>query len=152
MKNMTAILVGLTTLLSSSALADQFEVFVTGATHVSSQQTQLGSLTQKKILIDTDRKILRITLAADCKPGTACKTSVLTADLNLTQFVSAHEMPSDIKAAGNITLNGKVSYTQVHMNLNANNSMDIEITNSFDCKSNVSTFVGAPAMMMTAQN
>ena len=150
MKNVIAFLTGLTLLTASSALADQFEVFVTSASHVSIQQAELNTLVQRGIYIDTARKIVRLTLPADCKANTFCKTSIITVDLALTAFNAAHEQPTDIKAVGNITLNGKTSYTQVHMTLNANNSMDIEILNSFDCKSNTSSFIGAPAQATTA--
>jgi hypothetical protein len=136
---------------SQAAMAAQYTIYVTGSTHVSQTQTELNSLVQKQILVDTSAKTVRLQLAPVCNSGERCPEYIRSVTLALTQFDISHSgQVNSVRAEGNLDLNGKPTAAIIQISLNADNAMDIAITNSSECKSTHSSFVGGPASLSTA--
>ncbi|MBC7396789.1 MAG: hypothetical protein H7333_05035 [Bdellovibrionales bacterium] len=146
MKKVLGFIASLVLIASANAAhAGQFEIYVTGATHVSQPQAELSTLVQKGILVDTVKRTLSLQLSPICKSGQMCPEYIRAVSLPLISFQSRGGVPITLVAQGKLSLNGVESFTQVNIALNADNSMDITINNSFGCKSNVSQFIGSPA-------
>ena len=137
MKKYLAIVLALSAFANQSAMADRYEVFVTGSTHVSPSQTSLSNLMQKDIVVDTEQKSLYLQLASPCKPHMLCSQMIHALKMNLTQFVTQNDQVTQVKA--------EINNMTVEMNLNADHAMDITITDSAGCKTIHSDFVGSPA-------
>ena len=67
----------LAVLASHSAMASQYEIYVTGSTHVSPAQAELATLVQKSILVDSQTKILTLLVTPVCAT-THCPRIVVT--------------------------------------------------------------------------
>ena len=148
MKSLISVFASLILILSASASqASQFEIYVTGATHVSQQQEELSSLVQKGIFIDTVKKSISLQLSAVCKTGERCPEFIRSVTLPLVSLQLDHGTPVSLSAQGNLTLNGADSFTRITITLNADNAMEISINNSLGCKNNISNFVGSPATL-----
>jgi hypothetical protein len=132
-------------LFSQNALAAQYEVFVTGSTHISPSQSALGSIVQKQILVDTDANEVTIELANLCMVARMCPQMISDVTFKITEFSEANGAVTSLRASGQLMLNNKPTDASIEMNLDANNAMNITITNSSDCKSMESTFVGSPS-------
>lgn len=150
MKSLFSVIASLVLVLSATtAKASQFEIYVTGATHVSQQQEELASLVQKGIFIDTVKKTLSLQLSAVCKTGERCPEFIRSVTLPLVSLQADHGTPTSVSAQGNLILNGESSFTRITITLNANNAMDISINNSLGCKNQISNFIGSPATRST---
>jgi hypothetical protein len=132
-------------LFSSQAMAAQYEVYVTGSSHVSPAQIELTSIIQKQILIDSSTKSVRIQLSPVCNTGSLCPEYIRSVTLKLTNLKVSHGQVMSVRAEGNLDLNGKPTAAILQIDLNADNAMDIVITNSSECKSTHSNFIGSPA-------
>jgi hypothetical protein len=135
-------------LFSSQAMAAQYDILVTGSTHVSPGQAELASLIQKSILVDTTAKTVRLQLAPVCTAGAVCPEFIRNVTLNMTQFsTNRSDELTTVYATGNLDLNGRPTQAIIQISLNANNAMDISIINSSECKSTHSSFIGSPAVV-----
>ena len=134
----------LTALIGSQAMASNYSIYVTSSTHISPAQAELSTLVQKDIQIDTDAKTVSFSLATPCTSD-RCSQITRNITLALTQIQSENAEVSSVRAEGTLYLNSKPTQAIVQITLNPDHSMDITITNSSDCKSTHSSFVGSPA-------
>ena len=132
-------------LFSSQAMAAQYKIYVTASTHVSPAQNELSSMVQRSILLDTSAKTLELQMTPNCDSGSLCPQYIRSVTLKVTKVTLTHGQVTSISASGNLDLNGRPTQAIVQITLNDNNAMDISVTNSSDCKSTHSTFLGSPA-------
>jgi len=138
MKKYLAIVFGLSALATSvAAHAAQYEIYVTGATHISPSQNEFSTLVQKEILVDTTRKTVELQLAPVCPSGHLCSEMIRSLTLTLTQFELHHNEVTWVKA--------QASTMTIEMKLNSDHAMDITIFDNSGCKSIHSNLLGAPA-------
>ena len=94
-------------LFSSQAMAAQYEIYVTGSTHVSPAQAGLTAMVQKGIFIDSAAKLLRFELSPTCAAGAMCPQFIRTIDLKLTQITARNGQVVTARAEGELDLNNK---------------------------------------------
>jgi hypothetical protein len=98
MKNMIKTLTVAILLSGPSSLAAQFEIFVAQPANEAASNSEFGSLLQKSILIDTQKKTLKIPKMRDCSPEQLCSESIRWSVYTLTSAHFVSRSPSQLVA------------------------------------------------------
>jgi hypothetical protein len=151
MKILTVIALAFIALSTTNASATEYKVFVTQQTHISQGQSELGSLVQKDIIIDTDAKTVTLHLSPVCAAGSLCPEFIRIESLPLTKIESKNGRVSSITARSTTRVNKVENTNSLKITLNPNNATDIVITDTTGKVSAESTFVGSPATVLSAQ-
>jgi hypothetical protein len=135
MRNSIKTLMTLALFITSPSFAAQYEVFVSQPLVQMNPSNPLVSLSQKSILIDTQRKIVRVPVSVSCAPNQICVESNrwLQFTLTMAQGTAAH--PTHFVA----------SYDQLRLeiSINQNNSSTITFLNHNTVTE--ASFIGSPA-------
>ncbi len=135
MRNSLKTLMTLALFIASPSFAAQYEVFVSQPLVQMNPSNPLASLPQKSILIDTQRKIIRVPVSAICSPNHMCieTNRWLQFTLNQVQGTAAH--PTHFVATH--------EQLRLEISTNQNNSSSITFLNNNAVTE--ASFTGSPA-------
>jgi hypothetical protein len=135
MKNLIKTILTSLTLISSSAFAGQFEIFVAQPANEAAISSEFSALLQKSILIDTGSKTLRLPKVRSCTTEQLCQEAIHWSVYEVTQARYIDRTPSLLVAV--------LGSSQILITTTPDHSTLIQIINSKG--STEARFVGSAA-------
>jgi len=122
MKNLIRTIILTLSFTGTSALAAQFEIYVSHPANQDAARSEFATLIQKSIYVDTTHKTIRIPVTPACHAKQLCSESIHWATYKLTAARYVNRSPSHLVAI--------LDSSQIEINVTPDHSTLIQIHNS----------------------